>query len=124
MSELAEEYVAPRTPTEETLADIWANVLGLERVGIFDNFFQLGGHSLLITQIISRVREAFHIDIPMKVFFSGTPNVARLAEFVEEAKFAQASDEEIDELLADLDALSDEAVRELLSRESSSAYDR
>ena len=121
LSELADEYVAPRTPTEEILADIWSNVLGLERVGVFDNFFQLGGHSLLITQIISRVREAFRVEVSLKVFFSGALNIAMLAQFVEEASFAQSSDEEIDELLADLDGLSDEAVSELLARERSSA---
>jgi amino acid adenylation domain-containing protein len=121
LSKLTDEYLAPRTPTEEILADIWRNVLGLERVGVFDNFFQLGGHSLLITQIISRVREAFHVGVSLKVFFSGAPNIAMLAQFVEEASFAQSSDEEMDELLADLDGLSDEAVTELLARERSAA---
>jgi hypothetical protein len=121
LSELADKYVAPRTPTEEILAEIWCNVLGLERVGVFDNFFQLGGHSLLITQIISRMREALHVEVSLKVFFSGAPNIAMLAQFVEEASFAQSSAEEIDELLADLDGLSDESVRELLARERSSA---
>jgi acyl carrier protein len=123
MPELALEYVAPRSPTEETLAEIWHNVLRLERVGVFDNFFELGGHSLLITQVISRVREAFHVEVSVKVFFSGAPTVARLAEFVEEAKLAQSSDAQISELLADLDALSDEEVRELLASESPSALD-
>ena len=51
-------YVAPRTPTEETLAGIWAEVLKLDRVGIHDNFFELGGHSLLAITLIERMRRA------------------------------------------------------------------
>ena len=56
--DLEESFVAPRTPVEEMIAEIWAEVLKLDRVGIHDNFFDLGGHSLLATQVISRLREA------------------------------------------------------------------
>ena len=65
-------YVAPRTPTEETLAQIWAEVLHVERVGIYDNFFELGGHSLLATQLISKIRTAFHVDLPLRSLFDAT----------------------------------------------------
>jgi acyl carrier protein len=65
-------YVAPRTPTEQTLAQIWAEVLHLERVGIHDNFFELGGHSLLVTQLISKMRTVFHIDLPLRSLFDAT----------------------------------------------------
>ena len=56
--ELAAEFVAAATPTEETVAAIWAQVLKLERVGVLDNFFELGGHSLLATQVMFALREA------------------------------------------------------------------
>ncbi|MEK8020608.1 MAG: amino acid adenylation domain-containing protein [Candidatus Parabeggiatoa sp.] len=81
--ELSEEnFVAPRTSDEECLAGIWATVLGIERVGIFDNFFDLGGHSLLATQVVSRICEAFSIKLPLINLFK-YPTVAELAERVE-----------------------------------------
>ena len=115
--ELNDIYVAPRTPTEETLAGIWAGVLGVAEVGVYDNFFELGGHSLLATQLISRVRDAFSVELPVKLFFNGEPNVARLAAEIEEIQLAQSSDDEIASMLLELDGLSDEEVRALLASE-------
>ena len=79
--------MAPRTPTEEILAEIWAQLLGIERVGIHDNFFDLGGHSLLATQVVSRMREAFQVEIPLRRLFE-VPTVAGLAESIEAARQA------------------------------------
>ncbi|WP_413206152.1 amino acid adenylation domain-containing protein [Rhodospirillum sp. A1_3_36] len=74
-----ESYEAPRTPDEEKLAAIWAAVLGVERVGATDNFFHLGGHSLLAIQVVSRIREAWAVELPIKALFD-TPTVRTLAE--------------------------------------------
>ncbi|HVG31078.1 MAG TPA: amino acid adenylation domain-containing protein, partial [Pyrinomonadaceae bacterium] len=82
--ESGEGYVAPRTPAEEVIAATWAELLGVERVGVEENFFDLGGHSLLVTQVISRVREAFGVEIPLRVLFE-QPTVSGLARGVEEA---------------------------------------
>jgi amino acid adenylation domain-containing protein len=82
--ELAGVYVAPRTMVEETLAGIWSKVLGVTQVGAHDSFFDLGGHSLLATQAISRVREAFRLELPLRSLFEA-PTVAGLAERVEAA---------------------------------------
>ncbi|MEE7624548.1 amino acid adenylation domain-containing protein, partial [Methylobacter sp. Wu8] len=83
LSELsAKQYVAPRTDSEEILAEIWADVLGVDRVGVEDNFFELGGHSLLATQLVSRICIRFGIDLPLKTLFD-TTNVAQLAAKVD-----------------------------------------
>ncbi|MCA1681612.1 MAG: amino acid adenylation domain-containing protein, partial [Actinobacteria bacterium] len=71
-------YVAPRTPTEQTLADIWAQVLGVVQVGVQDNFFELGGDSILSVQLVSRVRSAFGVEVPLRSLFTN-PTVAGLA---------------------------------------------
>ncbi|MFZ0922507.1 MAG: amino acid adenylation domain-containing protein, partial [Candidatus Acidiferrales bacterium] len=85
--ELDKAFVAPRTPTEELLAEIWAQLLDLERIGVHDNFFDLGGHSLLATQAVSRMREAFQVEIPLRRLFE-VPTVAGLAESIEAARQA------------------------------------
>jgi amino acid adenylation domain-containing protein len=78
----AAEHVAPRTPVEEVLAGIWAEVLGLERVGADANFFELGGHSLLATRVISRVRAVFGVAPTVRTMFEA-PTLAQLADAVE-----------------------------------------
>ncbi|MEQ8997814.1 MAG: aminotransferase class V-fold PLP-dependent enzyme [Coleofasciculus sp. B1-GNL1-01] len=76
------EYVAPRTASEEIIANIFASVIGVQKVGIHDNFFELGGHSLLATQIISRMREAFLMELSLRSLFE-KPTVAGISEQVE-----------------------------------------
>jgi amino acid adenylation domain-containing protein len=78
-------YTAPRTQTEEKLAEIWAQFLGIEAMGTHDGFFEMGGHSLLAIRVLSRMREAFNVDLPLRVFFEN-PTIARLAELLEEAR--------------------------------------
>ena len=76
------EFVAPRSIVEQGLAEIWATILRLDRISVHDNFFAAGGHSLLATKMISRVREAFQVDIQPRALFEA-PTVAGLAEVVE-----------------------------------------
>jgi len=63
------EYTAPRTSTEEALAAIWAEVLKLDKVGVNDNFFDLGGHSLLLLRLHQRLKAALHHDFPLMALF-------------------------------------------------------
>lgn len=123
--ELKETYVAPRTPVEEEIARVFAQVLGIDKVGIYDDFFNLGGHSLLATRLVAQIRDAYHIHLPLRGAFLNT-NVASLASAVEEAqrraeRAAVSEDQRLRELL---EGVSDEQVDLLLgdllaSRESS-----
>jgi non-ribosomal peptide synthetase component F len=83
----AEGYVAPRNPIEELVCDIWADVLKLDRVSATSNFFECGGHSLRATQAISRIRQTFLVDVPLRAIFDH-PTVAGIAELVGEAQRA------------------------------------
>src|SRR5260370_26527072 len=80
-------FMEPRTPTEEVVAGIWAEVLRLERISAHDDFFELGGHSLLATQVISRVRRTFHLDLPLRVMYEA-PTLSSMAEQIEAAQRA------------------------------------
>lgn len=75
-------FVAPRTPTEEILANIWKQVLNLEHISIHDNFFALGGHSLLATRVISQIRQYFSLEIPLRFLFEAS-TLAELAKEIE-----------------------------------------
>jgi len=81
-------YVAPRSPLEAQLAAIWRELLRVPRVGARDNFFDLGGHSLLTTQLVSRQRAAFQLEVPLPTFFED-PTVAGLAQAIELARWAE-----------------------------------
>jgi acyl carrier protein len=112
--QLQTEFVAPKTPTEKQLADLWGDVLGLERIGIAENFFALGGDSLLATQVTSRIRDAFGIELPLPTIFR-EPTISALAQVIDRALVEQlASDAAASELLSRLEGLTDEEAERLL----------
>ncbi|HZO76365.1 MAG TPA: amino acid adenylation domain-containing protein [Ktedonobacteraceae bacterium] len=85
---LREPFVAPRTPYEEALAQVWREMLHLDHVGMHDNFFLLGGHSLLATQIAARIRNTFQVEMaPATVFTCAT--IAELAHYIEQQRYGE-----------------------------------
>jgi amino acid adenylation domain-containing protein len=122
------EYVAPSTPLEKTIAAIWAQVLRVERIGLYDNFFEVGGHSLLATQVISRMREALQVELSLRVLFEHA-TVASLVTLVTDRQSASGALKsspiprgkfDLDRLLAELDQLSEDEVNLLMSDEMQS----
>ncbi|MCZ2077569.1 MAG: amino acid adenylation domain-containing protein [Bryobacterales bacterium] len=100
--ETLQDCAPPRTEVEAALAGLWAEVLGVDKVGIQHNFFtELGGHSLLATQLLSRIRSTFQVELPLRRLFEA-PTVATLAVVLEEA------------LVAQVEQMSDEEARRLL----------
>jgi amino acid adenylation domain-containing protein len=84
---IKEKHEAPRTQTQEILAGIWAQVLGLEKIGIHNTFYELGGHSLMATRVVSRVRAAFQVKVSLRSLLEEA-TVAKLAERIETARRA------------------------------------
>ncbi|MDP7042004.1 MAG: phosphopantetheine-binding protein, partial [Gammaproteobacteria bacterium] len=80
-----QEYVAPRNGVEEELAQIWADILSVEQVGIHDDFFALGGHSLIAMKLVSRVLESMRVELPLDRIFE-SPTIAGLAGSVSESR--------------------------------------
>lgn len=95
------DYVAPQTHLEQTLAEIWQQLLGIEQIGRHDNFFALGGHSLLATQVTSHIRKTLQIELPLQSLFD-YPTIAQLAQAIE------------DLLLQEIESLTDDEAQRLL----------
>jgi acyl carrier protein len=95
------DAVGPRSPLEAQLLDLWQNILGRPVHGVHDNFFALGGHSLMATQVMARVRSQFDVKISLRTLFEA-PTVAGLAEAIVEQELAQADPLLLAELLGNL----------------------
>jgi acyl carrier protein len=87
------KYIAPRIATEEAVAHLWAEILDVDRVSVQDSFFSLGGHSLVATQLISRVRDTFEVDISMREFLIEADTVELLSALVDKKKAEKAEKE-------------------------------
>jgi acyl carrier protein len=100
-----EAYVAPRTPTEIELAQLWAQLLNVERVGLHSDFFALGGHSLIATQLVSRIEQVFGVELGLGALLR-TKNVEEQALLILEAQLAADP-----ALLDELNELSEEELQ-------------
>jgi FkbH-like protein len=115
-SNTVHEIDPPRTALERDLVALWTEMLNVSAIGIHDSFFELGGHSLLAVQLLARVRQIYSVDLTLEVVYSGEFTVAELAKAVELKEIEQAGGD-YHELLAELEAMSDEEVRALLAEE-------
>ena len=118
--EMTVPYAPPRTEIERKLSQIWAGVLSLDKVGIHDNFFDLGGHSLAATRVVSQVIKQFQIEVPLQTLFQA-PTVAQMAAVITEHQGKQLASEELDRILKDLESLSEEEAQRLISDRSGTA---
>jgi acyl transferase domain-containing protein len=108
-------YEAPRNEIEQRIAGVWQKLLGIEQVGIYDNFFELGGHSLLAIQLISRLRDAFQVELSVHRLFDA-PTVADLAESIRQLGPAALGEvERIAQMLQLVEQLSDNEVKARLA---------
>jgi acyl carrier protein len=109
-----EAFVAPRTDVEATLAAIGAELLGVDRISVYDSFFNLGGHSLMATRFVSRIRSEFEIDLPLRVVFE-KPTIAELAVAVVQQRAAQVADSALTELLGEIEHMSEDTAKSILA---------
>ncbi|PSB01380.1 beta-ketoacyl synthase [Merismopedia glauca CCAP 1448/3] len=105
-----ETYLAPSNEIEKQVADIWQELLGVEAIGVQDNFLEVGGHSLLAVQTISRIREAFSVDISLHTFLTEGQTVEKLALLIQQQQSDLDANPEIEELLAEIVALSNQKI--------------
>ena len=114
-----QEYVAPRGPVEEIVAAIFAEVLEKDRVGILDNFFESGGHSLLAIQLAGHLRETFQVEVPLRRIFED-PTVAGLAAALLEEEDERPRVQRTAELMVKLADVSDDQADSMLGKASTS----
>jgi acyl-coenzyme A synthetase/AMP-(fatty) acid ligase/acyl carrier protein len=113
--ELREQFVEPRSPVEEQLARIWAEVLNVERVGAFDNFVDLGGDSLQAARVIGRVMKQFHVRLPLQTVVDSS-NLAEMTVIIVDSQSESIDEPELDDLLGDLERLSETEARSRLEQ--------
>ena len=111
-------YVAPGTPVEEELSRIWAEVLSLDEVGIHDNFFDLGGHSLSANRVVSRVFEQYRLEIPLQSLFR-SPTIAEMAALISQFQGKMLNEMQLAAILEELASLSDAEAQRLVSEGNS-----
>jgi acyl carrier protein len=117
------EYVRPRSPAERELARIWREALSLDRVGIHDNFFDLGGHSLAAIQVASQVVKKFQLELAPESVFAA-PTVAELAAILIERRWKKLEEKERGSILTELESLTENEASSLLENENESDEQR
>jgi NAD(P)-dependent dehydrogenase (short-subunit alcohol dehydrogenase family) len=113
---IGEAYVPPRDELERDLERLWGQLLGVDGIGVHDDFFRLGGHSLLGTRLIARVRQEMGVELPIQALFRA-PTIARMAEEIDELRLADADPELLAGLMDGIRDLTSEEVQALLAED-------
>jgi acyl carrier protein len=116
-------FVAPRSPSEERLARIWSEVLGIDQIGVHDDFFDLGGHSLAATRIVSQVIHVFQVNVPINALFDA-PTVAEMAAIITANQTKRASDAELAQMFREIEAMTEEEAQRFLSESNSTISEK
>jgi acyl carrier protein len=114
--DLNTRYTPPATTTERQLASIWSKVLSVDQVGIHDNFFDLGGHSLAAFRMIARVIHSFQLGLPVKALFDA-PTVAEMAAIITQTQTKQASHTEMAQMLREVEIMTEEEAQKQLTKQ-------
>ncbi|TPG75975.1 acyltransferase domain-containing protein [Brevibacillus laterosporus] len=115
-NQVSQAYVAPRNETEKKITDIWQELFGVSAISIEANFFELGGNSLLSIQLVTRLRNTFHNDIPMDILFQ-SPTIVELAQAITISQIGQVEMDEIERMLSEIEKMSQEELSQELANE-------
>jgi acyl carrier protein len=115
------EFVAPRSPLEQEISRLWCEVLGLERVGVNDNFFEIGGHSLIAGQLFARLRKMLKIDLPLRQLYE-RPTIAALAELIISLQLERGDRQRMAALFARVESMSEEKALLTLGAENAALH--
>jgi hypothetical protein len=113
--ELGHAYVPPNSKVEESLVQVWEEILDVRPVGIHDNFFDLGGHSLSASRVIARAIETFQVDLPVSAVFD-SPTVAEMARIITANQSTRTSDAQLEPILSELEGMTEEDALRYLDK--------
>ncbi len=112
-------YKEPKTELEKEILTVWQKLLGIEKIGIYDNFFDLGGNSLSGTQLVSELREKFQVELPLQSLFDD-PTISGVAEIIEKEKGkAEETLDVLDDVISQVENLSEEEINKILNNKNS-----
>ncbi len=113
LDDVKKEFISPKTWIEAELAKLWQELLNFDKVSTDDNFLDLGGHSLLVIQLISKIANTFYISLTFKELLSTKLTIAEQAAIIENALIEQTNAETLDELIKEVDNMPEEKIKEL-----------
>jgi acyl carrier protein len=120
--ELSNPFTAPGTPTESIIAKIWSETLGIDEIGTDDNFFDLGGDSILVSKVVSTVNRAFPWGLSVREFFEA-PTVARTSQILTTKEPSPGLTDSIAQAVLEVESMSPEDISRVLKDERNRRHD-